>query len=114
MLVAKDETEPQVMINRLVAFRRRYVMEVNTDTAKVMRISRQPSQIQIMIDKKQPKNVEYFNSLGSLITSDATCTCEIRSRIAIAKVIFYKKKTLFRSKLNLNFEKETSEITLGA
>jgi len=72
MLVAKDETEPQVMINRLVAVRRRYVMEVNTGTTKVMRISRQPSQIQIMIDQKQPKNVEYFNSLGSLITSDAT------------------------------------------
>jgi len=61
MLVATDETEPQDMIKRLVAVRRRYVMEVNTDITKVMRISRQPSQIQIMIDQKQSKNVEYFN-----------------------------------------------------
>jgi len=98
------------MINRLVAVRRRYVMEVSTYTTKVMRISRQPSQIQIMLDQKQQKNVEYFISLGSLITSDATCTCEIRSRIAMAKTVFYKKKTLLTSKLNLNFEKETSEI----
>jgi len=43
MQVAKDETEPQDMINRLGAVRRRYVMEVNTDITKVMRISRQPS-----------------------------------------------------------------------
>jgi hypothetical protein len=93
MLVAKNETEPQDIFNRPVAVRRRYVMEVNTDTTKVIRISRQLSQIQIMIDQKQPKNVEYFNYLGSLITSDATCTCEIRSRIAMAKAILYKKKT---------------------
>jgi hypothetical protein len=93
MLVAKDETEPQDIFNRLVAVRRRYVMEVNTVTAKVIRISRQPSQMQIMIDQKQPKNVEYFNHLGSLITSDATCTCEIISRIAMAKAVLYKKKT---------------------
>jgi hypothetical protein len=104
MLVAKDETEPQDMINILVAVRRRYVIEVNTDATKVVSISRQQSQIRNMIDQKQPKNVEYFNSLGTLITGDATCTCEIRSRIALAKAIFYKK-TLFTSKLNLNFEK---------
>ena len=63
MLVAKDETEPQDMHNRLVAVRRRYVMEVNTDITKIMRISRQPSQVQIMIGQKQSKNVEYFNYL---------------------------------------------------
>jgi len=91
MLVAKNETESQGIFNRLVAVRRRYVMEVNTDTTKVIRISRQLSKIQIMIDQKQPKNVEYFNYFGSLITSDATCTCEIRSRIAMAKAVLYKK-----------------------
>jgi hypothetical protein len=36
---------------------------------KVMRISRHPFQIQIVIDQKQPKNVEYFNYLSSIITN---------------------------------------------
>jgi len=109
MLVAKDETERQDIFNKMVVIRRPYVMKVNTDITKVMRISRQPSQVQIMIDQKRPKNVEYLSYLGSLI-SDATCTCEIRSRSTMAKAVFYKKKTLFTSKLNLNFEKETIEI----
>jgi len=33
--------------------------------------------------------------LGSMITNDARCTREITSRIAMAKVKFNKKKTLF-------------------
>jgi hypothetical protein len=33
---------------------------------------------------KQPENVKYFNYFGS-ITNEAKCTCEIKSRIAIAQ-----------------------------
>jgi hypothetical protein len=59
---------------------------------KVMRISRQPSPMKIMIDQKQLENMEYFNYLGSMITSDARCTREIKSRIAMAKTALNKKK----------------------
>jgi hypothetical protein len=38
---------------------------------KVMGISIHPSTLQIMIDKIQPENVEYFKYLGSMITNDA-------------------------------------------
>jgi hypothetical protein len=73
--------------------------------AKVMRISRQPSQIQIMVDHKQEENVEYCNYLGSMITNDERCTWEIKSTIAMAKAAF-NKKTLFTSKLELCFRKK--------
>jgi hypothetical protein len=59
-----------------------------------------------MIDEKQLENVEYFNYLGSLITDDATCTHEIKSRIAMTQAAFYTKKTLFTSKLDLNLRKK--------
>jgi hypothetical protein len=36
-------------------------MEINVEKTKVLRISRQPSGVYIMIDQKQPENVEYFN-----------------------------------------------------
>jgi hypothetical protein len=39
------------MIDRLIEIGRRYGMEMNVEKTKVMRISRQPSPIQIMIDK---------------------------------------------------------------
>jgi hypothetical protein len=50
------------------------------------------------------ENVEYFNYLGSLVTNDARCTREIKSRIAMLKGAF-NKKALFTSKLDLNLRK---------
>jgi hypothetical protein len=62
-----------------------------------------------MIDKKQLENVEYFNYLGSMITNDARCTREIKSRIAVAKTAFNKKKT-FHQQTGLQFKEETSTV----
>jgi hypothetical protein len=49
--------------------------------------------------------VEYFNHLDSTITDDARCTCEIKSRIAMARAAFKKKKkkkkNLFTRRLDL-------------
>jgi hypothetical protein len=69
------------MINRLIEIGRRYGMEMNVEKTKVLRISRQPSPIKVMTDQKQLENVEYFNYLVSMITNDARCTSEIKSRI---------------------------------
>ena len=51
-------------------------------------------------------NVECFNYLGSILTNDGRNTREIKSRIAMAKVAFNKKKTLFTSKLDLDLRKK--------
>jgi hypothetical protein len=40
------------------------------------------------ISQKQPENVEYFTYLGSMITSGAGFTDDIKSRIAMAKAAF--------------------------
>jgi hypothetical protein len=44
---------------------------------KVMRISRQPSSMQNMIDQKQMENLKRFNYLGSMKTNDARCTSKL-------------------------------------
>jgi len=59
-----------------------------------------------MIDQKQMENVECFKYLGSMLTNDGRCTREIKSRIAMAKAAFSKKKVLFTSKLDLNLRKK--------
>jgi len=79
---------------------------MNVEKTKVTRISRQPSAVTIMIDHKQLENVECFKYLGSVLTNDGICTCEIKSRIAMAKAAFNKKKTLFTSKFYLNLRKK--------
>jgi hypothetical protein len=45
---------------------------------KVIKISRKPSTLQIMIDQKRPENVEYFKCLGSPITNDTRSRYERR------------------------------------
>jgi len=61
---------------------------------KLMIISRQPFPVQIMIDQKQLENVESFKDLGSILTNDGRCTCEIKRRIAMEKVAFSKMGVL--------------------
>jgi hypothetical protein len=81
-------------------------MEINVKKTKVMRISRQPTPVTIKIDQRQLENVKYFKYLGSLLTDDGRCTCEIKSRIVMEKAAFNKKKNLFTSKLDLNLRKK--------
>jgi hypothetical protein len=49
----------QGKIDRLIEIGRRYGVEMNVEETKVMRISRQPYPIKIMIDQKQLEKVEY-------------------------------------------------------
>ena len=81
-------------------------MEVNVDKTKVIRISRQPSPVQILIGQKQPEVLEYFNYWGNMITNGARCTLEIKSRINMTKAAFNKKKPLFTGKLDFNLRKK--------
>jgi hypothetical protein len=75
-----------------------------------MGISRQPTPLEMKIDKKKPvENVEEFNCLGSMITNDARCTREIKARIAIVKAAFNRKKILFTSKLDLRLRKKLAK-----
>ena len=68
-------------------------------------ISKFPSPITIAIDQKQLENVKYFKYLGSMLTEDGRCTCEIKSRFAMANAAFNQKKNLFTRKLDLNLRK---------
>ena len=83
-----------------------YGTEMNVEKTKVMRISRQPFPVKIMIDQKQLKNVESFKYLGSILTNDGRCTCEIKCRIAMAKAAFNNKRALFTNTLELELRKK--------
>ena len=47
-----------------------------------------------------------FKYLGSILTNDGRCTCEIKSRIAKAKCAFNKKGVLFTGTLDLELRKK--------
>ena len=64
---------------------------MNVGKTKVIRMTKQPSPIQITIEYKHPENVEYFNYLDRITTNDARCTREIKSMIVMEKAAFNKK-----------------------
>ena len=53
---------------------------MNVAKTTVMRISREPSLLQVMIDQKQREDVEYFKYLSSVVINGAICTREIKSK----------------------------------
>jgi hypothetical protein len=60
-------------------------------------------------DYDRPKTageLEYFNYFSSKIINDARCTQEVKSRSAMVKAAFSKKKSLFDIKLHLNSREE--------
>jgi len=67
-------------------------MEMDVEKYKVMRISKPSSPVQITIDQKQLRNVEYVKYFGCLITSDARCAHEIKPRISMTRATFKKEK----------------------
>jgi hypothetical protein len=76
---------------------------------KVMRISKQPSRIQIMIQPQKLENVKYFCYLGSMITNNARCTHEIKPTIAMEKAVFNKNNS-FHQQIGLKLQEDTSKV----
>jgi hypothetical protein len=77
VLLAKEKIVLQDMIDILIEIERCYGMEMNMEKTNVMLISRQPFPVKLMVHQKQPENVECFKYLGSMLTNDGRCTCEI-------------------------------------
>lgn len=84
---------------------RRHGMDITVTESKLLRISRQETPVQIIIDQKQLKNVEYFMYLGTITPNNARCTHENINRISIEKAVFKKKATLFTNKFYINLRK---------
>jgi hypothetical protein len=74
VLLAEEGTVLQSMIDKLIEVGRGYGMEIKVERTKTMRISRQPTPLQIKIVNKLVENVEEFNYLSSMITNDTRCT----------------------------------------
>jgi len=105
-LLAKEVVVLHGMFDRQLEIGRQYGMEINVQQTRLMRISRHPSPVQIMIGQTQSQKLRILKYLSSLLEKDARCARETKSRIAIAKAVFNKKKTLFTSKLTLNLRKK--------
>jgi hypothetical protein len=57
---------------------KRYGMEMNLEKTKLLRISRQSSPLEIVIDQKQLESVEHYGCLGSIKKNYAGCTVHVK------------------------------------
>jgi len=75
---------------------------------KIMRISNNEKPQCKMWGQNLLQNVEYFDYFGSMVTNDTGCTWEIKSKSAMAKAAFSKKKkkNSFRQQIGLNLSKK--------
>jgi len=83
------------MIDKLIEIGSCYGMEMNGEKTKVMRISRQPSPITIMIEHKQLENVECFKYLGSLLTYDQDVHVKLNPGLPWQKLHSARRRRLF-------------------
>ena len=74
---------------------------MNVEKPKVIRMSWQPSPIQIMIDQKQLENVEYFSYLGTMIM-----IYEMSNPGLPWQEQHWPRRRLFTSKLYLSLRKK--------
>ena len=88
-------------------------MEMNVEKSKMIGISKQASPIHMMVDQTQPENMEYLNYVRSIITNDARCTQEVKSRISIANA-FQQEEGSFRQKFGLNLRKKQLECRVSS
>jgi hypothetical protein len=54
----------------------------------------------------RPKNMKLYRYLDSMLKNDGRCICEIKSRIAMVKAAFDKKRALFTGTLDVKLRKK--------
>ena len=105
ILIANSDHDLQTMLTSLNEESRIRGLNINRKKTKIMVISKKKEnpKIKICINNEELVQVEQFEYLGSMITSDCRCDKEIKRRIALAKKAFMEKKSLLVSnKLRMN------------
>jgi hypothetical protein len=106
VLLAKEEKVLQDMIDKLIENGSCYGMEINVEKNKNNENFKTTIPSKYYDRPKQLENVESFEYLGSILTNDGRCTCEIKCRIVMTKAAINKKRTLFTSTLDLELSKK--------
>ena len=86
-------------------------LELNSKKTEVMVISRkeEPPLINITINGIKLKQRDHFKYLGALVSSDGRNNTEISARIAQAKMMFQKMKTVLKT-LTYQFKQEKEPL----
>src|SRR5580698_2115631 len=105
-MTSSTEQGLQRMMNALNNTAKRYDMKINIKKTKVMKISRHGGGVvNILLDGQKVEQVQKFKYLGAWITDDGRNETEIRTRLAMAKDAFSKRRELLTKGLSRSVKK---------
>ncbi|KAJ4446086.1 hypothetical protein ANN_12778 [Periplaneta americana] len=93
-LLAEEEMILKDMLLELNDSCDQYGMKINANTKKTMVIGRKIKKINLLILSGAVKQVDSFKYLGCTISSNMSCSKEVKRRIAMAKEAFKRKRPL--------------------
>ena len=105
-MVAETEEGLQNLMDALHDKGKNYDMKINVKKTKVMRVSKnkEGTPLHITIDGETVEQVKQFRYLGALISEDGTSEAEVRTRIAMAKDAFNKKRELLTKRMSTSLK----------
>ena len=108
VLISENEKDLQQLLNIVESKSKEKGPELNSKKTEVMVISRkeEPPLINITINGIKLKQRDHFKYLGALISSDGRNNTEISARIAQAKMMFQKMKTVLKKLSHINSNKK--------
>ncbi|KAL1447695.1 hypothetical protein WDU94_012218 [Cyamophila willieti] len=106
-VLAPDEINLKRSLETMHEVFEKYKMKINMKKTEILVCSKEKEEVNIHVNNELIKQIETFKYLGSNITEDAKSTCDIKQRIAMAKIAFNKKKTLLCSNnISINIRKQ--------
>ena len=97
-IVNTDEEELQQHTTKLNEECKHMNMKISIAKTEVMKVSRNPGQLNIVIDGTQLQQTVEFKYLGSIFTQDGRMDREIESRIMKANAVTYQLAPLLTSR----------------
>ena len=82
-----------------------YGMKINVNKTKTMVIGKKTKKVNMRIRNEALEQVDSFKYLGCAISSNMSCSQEVKRRIAIAKEAFNRKRSIFCGPLEKELRK---------
>ena len=110
-MTAGSESGLQKIMNRVNDTGKEYGMKINVKKTKVMVVSKEErKEVRIMVDGQRVEQVPQFKYLGAWMTEDGRCELEVKTRIAMAKEAFSKRRELLTKGLCLATKKKIVKV----
>lgn len=96
ILIATSPEELQELVNRVESAANEYGLQINASKTKVM--TNTDRVLKIFVASGELKQVDNFIYLGSKISSDAKCSDDIKSRLAMGMAVMVKLTKIWKNK----------------